>query len=162
MRELVLAFFGSLLPALLYNVNKKNFILVGLSGAIGWFAYMWILEVSGQVILSTFAGAVAVGIYSEAMARIMKLPATVFSIAGIFPLVPGIGAYNTAQLIGENKLTEAGKTGIETVASAGSIALGIMLVSAVFRVYTNSRAAAAVPEPYIKPVKSKKKGKMID
>lgn len=136
MRELVLAFFGSLLPALLNNVNKKRFLWVGISGAAGWFVYSWLLDTTGQVIVSTFAGAVAVGIYSEIMARAMKLPATVFSISGIFPIVPGIGAYNTAQFIVENKLPEAAAKGIETIASAGSIALGVMLVSAMFRFYS--------------------------
>ncbi|MCX7708462.1 MAG: threonine/serine exporter family protein [Clostridia bacterium] len=143
MIELVLAFFGSLLPAALFNVNKKHFIWVGLSGSVGWFAYSGVLNPSEQVILSTFAGAAAVGIYSEIMARALKVPATVFSISGIFPLVPGIGAYNTVQLIVENKLSEAAGKGIETLASAGAIALGIMLISAMFRVVGKARVQKA-------------------
>lgn len=141
MRELVLGFFGSLLLALLYNVNKKHFFWVGLSGSMGWFAYKLVLNASGQVAISTFTGALAVGIFSEFMARRLKLPATVFSISGIFPLVPGIGAYQTAQMMVENRLTEAAITGIETIASAGSIAIGIMLASAIFRTYTRVRVS---------------------
>lgn len=133
MKELVLAFLGSLCPAVLINVDKKKFFWVGLSGSIGWFVFAWVNGITGQTVVATFAGAVSVGLYSECTAKILKSPATVFSISGIFPLVPGIGAYNTAQLIVENKLIEAASKGIETVLSAGAIALGIILMSAVFR-----------------------------
>lgn len=135
MIDLILAFFGSMLPAVLYNVDKKSLFWVGLSGAAGWAAYMLVFGATGQVVFSTFAGAVMVGLYSESMARTIKQPATIFSAAGMFPLVPGIGAYNTVQRIVENNLAEAAGTGIETVASAGAIALGIMLVSVTFRMF---------------------------
>jgi len=134
MGEIVLAFFGSLLPAILYNVNKRHFFWVGLSGVSGWMIYSWLYSDTGQVIVSTFAGAVAVGVFSESMARALKVPATVFSVCGIFPLVPGIGAYNTVQAIVENNLEKAAGVAVETIASAGSIALGIMFASALFRV----------------------------
>jgi uncharacterized membrane protein YjjB (DUF3815 family) len=77
--------------------------------------------------------AVAVGVYSEAAAIILKSPATIFSIPGIFPLVPGIAAYTTVQYIAENKLASAANEAITTAASAGAIAFGIMVVYAVFR-----------------------------
>lgn len=134
MVELILAFFGSLCPAILFNVEKKKFLWIGFSGTSGWLVYSWLLKLTDQVILSTFAGAVAVGIFSEIAARILKSPATVFSVSGIFPLVPGIGAYETVRLIAENNLSEAASKAINTVASAGSIALGIMVVSAAFKV----------------------------
>ena len=129
----MLAFFGSLCPAILFNVDRKKFLWIGLSGSFGWLLYSWAYKISGQVVLSTFVGAVAVGIYSEIAARTLKSPATIFSISGIFPLVPGIGAYNTVQFMVENRLTEAAVSAVETLSSAGSIALGIMLISAVFK-----------------------------
>lgn len=139
MKELILAFLGSLFPAILFNAGKNKFLWVGFSGTIGWIVYAWLLGNTGQVILSTFAGAVAVGLYSECAARKLKSPATVFSVAGIFPLVPGIGAYQTVQYIVESKLAEAASKAVETVTSAGAIALGIMLMSGVFRVMTKIR-----------------------
>lgn len=135
MREIILSFFGSLLPAVLYNVNKKQFLWVGLAGVSGWVVYSMLNASINKVIIATFAGAVAVGIYSETMARVLKYPATVFSVAGMFPLVPGIGAYNTVQAIVENKISDAAAIAVETVASAGSIAVGIMFASALFRIF---------------------------
>lgn len=134
MRELILAFFGSLCPAILFNVKKERFFWVGLSGAIGWAAFIWLNITTGQVVLPTFVGALVVGLYSETMARIIKTPALVFSVSGIFPLVPGLGAYQTVRFIVDGKLQDAASKGIETVASAGAIALGIMFMSAIFKV----------------------------
>ena len=79
------------------------------------------------------------GFYSESAARLLKTPATVYSIAGIFPLVPGIGAYNTVQAIVDNKLMDALSRAVETIASAGAIAFGIMLIAAAFRVVKRYR-----------------------
>ena len=132
-----------MLPALLFNVNKKHFFWVGLSGVIAWFSYSRVLEMYGQIIVATFTGALAVGLFSEFMARVKKLPATVFSISGIFPIVPGYGAYQTVQLMSAGQLSEAAKSGLVTVSSAGSIALGIMLISAFFRVYGNKKTSSS-------------------
>jgi len=133
MSEIVLAFAGSLCAGILFNVKKTNLIWTGLSGTLGWIAYSWLYGITGEIILPTFVGAVIVGLFSESAARILKSPVTVFSISGIFPLVPGIAAYNTVQYIVENRLADAAGKAIETLASAVAIAFGIMLVAAVFR-----------------------------
>ncbi|MEG6613672.1 threonine/serine exporter family protein [Pseudoclostridium thermosuccinogenes] len=145
MKEILLAFFGSLSLAITFNVGRNRFVWAGLSGAVGWIAYSWLYEITGQVIVSTFVGAVCVGLYSEIAARCLKCPATVFSISGIFPLVPGIGAYQTVEYIVGNELAQSASKGIETLASAGCIALGIMLMSAVFRVMKNVKKGRKTP-----------------
>jgi len=132
----ILAFFGSVFPAILINVDRKKLFWVGLSGSLGWLASSLALSLTGQTVLSTLAGAITIGAYSEAMARKLKAPATIFSVSGIFPIVPGLGAYTTVQLIDQGNITEAAAKGVETVASAGAIAIGIMLMSAFFRFLT--------------------------
>lgn len=136
MGNLVLAFIGSMCSGILLNVKRNNLIWVAVSGTLGYLVFSLVNNAKGQIILATFAGAVAVGFYSEIMARLLKSPSTVFSVIGIFPLVPGIAAYNTVQLLVENKLTEAAGKGLETIASAGAIAFGIMLMTALFRFAT--------------------------
>jgi uncharacterized membrane protein YjjB (DUF3815 family) len=83
--------------------------------------------------MASFAGSFAVGIYSELMARKLKTPANQFSIPGIFPLVPGISAYNTIRYIVEQNENAAYSKGTLTIAVAGAIAFGIMLSSTTFR-----------------------------
>lgn len=139
MEEIFLAFIASLCPGIMYNVTRKNLIWVGLSGMFGWITYAAMLEYNGNVVFSSFLGAVVVGLYSESVARIRKAPAMVFSVPGIFPLVPGIAIYNSTQYIAENSLLEAASTGIEAISSAAAIACGILITSAVFRIIKKKR-----------------------
>jgi uncharacterized membrane protein YjjB (DUF3815 family) len=135
MKELALAYLGSYFPSVIFNIDRRNIHLAGVSGALGWGVYTFFLNRTDGVIFPIFMGAVAIGVYGEIMARIRKTPATIFTIAGIFPLVPGIGAYNTVLAIVENRLMDAYTIGLETIGSAGAIAFGIMLASAIFRFF---------------------------
>ncbi|MFZ5987060.1 MAG: threonine/serine exporter family protein [Bacillota bacterium] len=135
MKEIILAFIGSICPGILYNVEKRNLVWIGLCGMSGWITYSRFYALTGELAFSTFLGAVAVGIYSESLARLLRAPTTIFSIPGIFPLVPGITAYSVIQYITERRLYEAASKGIEAVSSAGAIAFGILLTSAVFRIF---------------------------
>lgn len=134
MGEIILAFIASICPGIMYNVTRRNLLWVGLSGMLGWITYAGMLDSTGNVIFSSFFGAIIVGLYSESVARLRKAPAMVFSIPGIFPLVPGIAIYNSTQYIAENNLLESANTGIQAIASAAAIACGILLTSAIFRI----------------------------
>jgi len=131
--QIILAFFGSIFPAILFNIDRKKILWAGLCGAIGWTVYLLVFYETGSAISASFVGAIAVGVYSESLARIIKTPAFGFLIPGIFPLVPGFTAYTTLRYIVENNLSEALNKGIETIAVGGSIAFGIMLSTAIFK-----------------------------
>lgn len=133
MKELVLAYFGSIFPCVIFNIDRRNLHFAGLGGAIGWGVYGIIANTSYGVVFAVFLGAAAVGLYSEIMARIRKSPASIFAFGGIFPLVPGIGAYNTVLAIVKGRVSDAYSFGLETIGSAGAIAFGIMLASAIFK-----------------------------
>jgi uncharacterized membrane protein YjjB (DUF3815 family) len=135
MNELLYSFAGSLCAGVLFNAKRNRLIWIGFSGAVAWFAFYLLRMNNGSLVFATFVGAVAVGIYSETAAILLKSPATIFSIPGIFPLVPGIAAYTTVQYIVENKLTNAANEAVATIASAGAIAFGIMVVYATFRFF---------------------------
>lgn len=131
--QIVLAFFGSIFPVILFNIDRKKIIWTGFCGAIGWATYLVIYKYTYSPIMASFAGSFIVGIYSEFMARKLKTPAVQFSIPGIFPLVPGITAYNTINHLVEQNYSLAYSTNIQTIAIGGSIAFGIMLSSTTFR-----------------------------
>lgn len=135
-----LAFLGSFAPSLFMNVERRLLLWAGLGGALGYFI-PFVFNTSGSFSLAqTFAGALIVGLYSELMAKYHETPATAFSIPGIFPLVPGIAAYQTVQSIVENKIRDAVYYGFNTVVKAFAIAFGIMLVSSVFRQIRSKKA----------------------
>lgn len=139
MQEFVLAFVGSFCAGLLFNVKGSRLLLTGFSGVLGWMVYIWTSGMTGSSMISIFAGAVAVGVYSETAARIFKSPASVFSIPGIFPIVPGIAAYEAIQFLFSDKLPNAGEKIVETLSGAGAIAFGILLVTAGFRFFSRKK-----------------------
>lgn len=129
----LLSFLGSLAPSMIMNTEKRLLLWAGLGGALG-YCIPYILNVYASFgIAQTFAGALIIGLYSELMAKYKETPATVFSIPGIYPLVPGIAAYQTIQSIVENRIQDAIFYGINTVVKAFAIAFGIMIVSSLFR-----------------------------
>lgn len=139
MEQIVLSFITSIAPAVVFNTSRRNLVWAGLSGVIGWIIYIFLFERTGDVILSVFAGALGIGIYSETMARFLKTPATVYTLPGIFPIVPGVPAYNTIEYIVKQDILNAVTTGLQTLGSSCAIAFGIMLASAVFRFYSRIR-----------------------
>ena len=140
MQALILAYLGSVCAGLVFNVRGYKLFYTGLSGAVGWMVYIWLLFFTGHSMMSIFAGAIAVGIYSESAARLLKAPSTIFSIPGIFPIVPGIAAYETIQFMVSNDLYKAGGKLVETLAGAGAIAFGILIVTAMFRIASKTKA----------------------
>lgn len=132
-KQIVLAFLGSIFPVILFNIDRKKIIWAGFCGALGWTAYLLVYNHINSSVMAYFSGAFIVGIYSEFMARKLKTPAVEFSIPGTFPLVPGITAYKTINYIVEQNYSLAYSKGMQTIAAAGAIAFGIMLSSTTFR-----------------------------
>ncbi|MBD5638240.1 threonine/serine exporter family protein [Clostridium botulinum] len=135
-KQIILAFFGSVFPVVLFNIDRKKIIWTGFAGSIGWTAYLIVYNYIHSPVMSSFVGAFMVGVYSEFMARKLKTPAMQFSIPGIFPLVPGITAYYAINSIVEQNYSLAYSKGFQTVAVGGAIAFGIMLSSTTVRFIT--------------------------
>lgn len=132
-KEIILAFLGSVFPVILFNIDRKKIIWTGFCGAIGWGTYLVFFKHNYSATMASFAGSFAVGLYSEIMARKLKTPAIEFSIPGMFPLVPGITAYKTISCIVEQNYSAAYSKGIQTIIVCGAIGFGIMLASTTFR-----------------------------
>jgi uncharacterized membrane protein YjjB (DUF3815 family) len=136
----LLAFIGSFATSLTFNIKGHKLVFAGFSGLIGYFVYSVVFHITGHSNFAILIGATVVGLYSETAARVLKSPATVFSIPGILPLVPGIAAYEMIRfLVGSEPVSAVGKL-TETLGGAGAIAFGIMLVTAVFRSVTGTRS----------------------
>lgn len=126
--QIIAAFFATLSFSVLFNVDKKELILCGLNGSVGWLFYNLSLENNFSIITSTFIFSVIITSMSRFLANIRKTPITVFLISGIIPLVPGAGVYYTMYNIINGKNAEAALKGIETLRIAGAIAIGIILI----------------------------------
>ena len=122
------AFVGTVAFALLFGVPRRFYPGCGFIGAAGWLLYL-LLEGAGlSAAEATFFAALAVALLSRFAAVWQKCPATVFLIAGIFPLVPGAGIYWTSYYLVTGALADARATGFSAVKTAVAIVLGIILV----------------------------------
>lgn len=134
------AFFGCLAFCVVLGQRKALLVPSALGGSIGWGVYL-LLAPAGSDILQYFMGAIAVAVYAEIMARVFKAPSTGFLVGGILPLVPGGGIYYTMEycLAGDTMLFLT--TGIHTLGVAGSMAVGLLLVSSLVRMFRRGLAA---------------------
>lgn len=130
-KMMLLAFGGSVFPVILFNIDRKKIIYAGIGGVLGWFTYSAILTRTSSPVIASIFGGVAVNLYSELMARIIRTPASMFYVPGIFPLVPGITAYSTINYLVQRNFSAAQNSGMLMLGIAGGIGFGIMLSSAI-------------------------------
>jgi uncharacterized membrane protein YjjB (DUF3815 family) len=129
----IYAFLATLGFGVLFNIKGKNLFFASIGGAITWFIYLLSLKLNASTLIALFLAALAAGIYSEILARILKAPVTIFSICSVIPLVPGGGMYYTMLASVQGDINKFLNTGLDTVAGAGSIAVGILLASSFTR-----------------------------
>ncbi|MDF9824177.1 uncharacterized membrane protein YjjB (DUF3815 family) [Breznakia sp. PF5-3] len=127
--KVICAFMASLFFGVLFNVKKDNLIFAGFGGAIGCFVFEVITMIGWGNNLSIFMAAIAFASYSEVIARIRKTTVTTFALSALIPLVPGNGMYLTMLSIVNDDLQAALDIGLDTLSSAGLLALGILFVS---------------------------------
>ncbi len=116
-----------------FNIKLRHMIMAGIGGTLTQFIFL-AFEMSGtNEMLCYFFSAAAVSVYSEIMARRLHVPVNMYLVIGIIPLVPGGYMYNTMiTLIGGDTETFFGMF-LTAVGMAGSIAMGVFVVSAIVR-----------------------------
>lgn len=129
--EVVSAFIASLAFGIIFNIKNRNLFFAALCGALGWFVYKLSLNNGFSDTLSLFFASISLSTYSEVFARVLKTPVTTFIIVALIPLVPGGGMYYTMVEAITGNIMSSLEIGIETIASAGVLAIGIILVSTI-------------------------------
>lgn len=136
--QCVYAFFACAAFSVFFNLGKRWMPLTCLGGALGWFVYLLLGWQSD--VYAYFLATVVIAIYSEVMARVCHVPVTLFLTTGILPLVPGAGMYYTMKYCASGDMALFMETGVHTLALAGAIALGIVLVTSLVRMWKVMRS----------------------
>lgn len=123
---------------LVFNVRGKLIFFTSLGGAIGWFIYLLFSPLQNDIV-QFFIATVVITIYSEVMARVHKVPVTGYLLIALLPMVPGGGIYYTMEYCIAGNTQMFLETGLHTLGIAGSLALGILLVSSLNRLWGMSR-----------------------
>lgn len=133
-KMMVGSFFASLGFGVLFNIRGNKLLLAGIGGSIGGIVYHAAMLAGCSELVAMFWGSIALSLYSEIFARICKTPVTTFIICALIPLVPGGGMYRMMLQAIEGNVIQALTIGLDTLTIAGSLVLGILVVSTVMKV----------------------------
>ena len=120
---------------LVFNVHGWGKALCVLGGAITWAVYCLAEYIGASSLLCFFIATVAATVFSEIMARVRKYPATSYLIISLLPLIPGAGIYYTAQQAVQKNLSGFLSYGSNTIYTAGTMAVGILIVTSIIRLW---------------------------
>lgn len=135
--KIAAVFMMSASIGILYRIPRRLLFYDGLVGVITWLVMYTTTQAGGNIILADFLGSIALGVVAEALARLLKKPATIFIIPGFIPLVPGGEAFATIRFMVEGHYTDGVSMGMKTILIGGAIAFGIFVSSTVYRLMIN-------------------------
>lgn len=120
--------------SILFNIHGPGGAICALGGVLTWAIYVLTARHSGEI-MGYFWGSVFASAYAEIMARIRKYPAISYLIVSIFPLIPGAGIYYFMNHAVHGEMELFASRAMNTAAIAGVMAVGILLVSTLVRLY---------------------------
>lgn len=129
--QIAASMIGVIAFAVCFGTPWRLCVRCGITGAISWTVY-WILYNEGvSLAVATVIAAMLLTVVGRIFSAVKQVPATIFIVSGIFPLVPGAGLYYTAYYIMVDNIAMAGEKGIETFKIALAIAIGLSIGSAI-------------------------------
>ena len=123
----------------IFNIHGFGSFLCALGGGITWAAFCIVQAWGGQDLICYFGATVVAAVFAEVMARIRKYPATSYLISCLLPLIPGSGIYYAAQQAMQGNSQGFVFYSTRTLAIAGCMAVGILLVVTLTKVITTHR-----------------------
>lgn len=134
--QLLCALIGTVGFALVFDIKMKRLVPASIGGLLCWGIYLLMIYFKANIFFATFVSSVFGGLYSEVLARILKAPTTVFMVPAVIPLIPGSSLFYTMQYAVLNDWALCKSFCLETVLYIGGIALGLSIVSAIFKIFT--------------------------
>ena len=124
---------------LVFNIHGSGAILCSLGAALTTLVYSLTDYYLGYDMIAFFFGALFASLFSEIMARIRKKPAVAYLFISILPMIPGVGIYYTTNYLVQGEMSAFADSGVHTIAIAGTIAVGILIISTLVRLFYNLR-----------------------
>ena len=124
---------------LIFNIHGYGNLLCALGGCLTWAVFCIVQGLGGGELLCYFVSTVVAAIFAEVMARIRKYPAISYLITSLLPLIPGAGVYYAAQQAVRGNTDGFVSYGTHTLAIAGCMAVGILLVVTITKIITTRR-----------------------
>ncbi len=119
-----------------FNIHGKGSVLCALGGGLSWAVFRIAQCLGADTIGAYFLAAITASAYSEIMARVRKYPAISYLVVSIIPLLPGAGVYRSTACILVGDMAGFSENAMQTVAIAGAIAVGILIISTLARLWS--------------------------
>lgn len=131
--QIITATTGALGFSIFFRVSEKNVIASTIGGGLGWALYLLIFHLTDSMLISNFAAALFVYLYSQAMGGMLKAPSNVYLVPGTIPLIPGGALYYTMKgLLDGDKVvfwSNLKSTVIVTFGLATGIIVGTVMIT---------------------------------
>lgn len=132
--DFVLSAVAAMGFAIFFNIPRRVIPIAGITGGSGWVVSVVLQKLGVGTVWAFFAAAVLVSFLAEIFARKTQNPSTLFSIPGIYPLVPGYGLYNTMYHFTAGEMNTGIMILMQTLGVAGAIAVGIITMNSIWSV----------------------------
>lgn len=139
MIQLLMAFLGTMGFGMMFRVKWDRLLLCSLGGLLSWAVFLVMGLCFQQEAPSYFFASVAVTIYAEILARVVKCPTTVFLVVSEVPLIPGGSLYRAMSSFMAQDYAAFSQQGFNTLIYAGAIAVGMLFPMSVFQLVRRTR-----------------------
>ena len=131
---------GSILLAVIFGVRIKHLPYATICAVITHITYTVIVFFEFSPFLAALISTALTTITAEIFARLRHTPASIFTVCGIIPIVPGGNMYLSMRGFIEKDYSTAIKQLTTTSQIGLGIALGIVAISIVMNIITNRKA----------------------
>jgi len=119
--------------AFVFNVRGRDLPVSACIGALGWAVYLSVAALGRAESIAYFSAAIVVVLFAELASRLLNRPATTWVVCAIIPLTPGGGMYYMMSESLAGDMDGAIAVGFATLGTAGAIAAGLAIGSAIAR-----------------------------
>ena len=123
-----------------FNIHGPGMLICVLGGILTWAVYDLGIMYGISEYMSYFIASAVASLFAEIMARIRKYPAISYLVVSVFPLLPGGGIYYTMCHAVNGDTALFSQRGMQTISIAGAMAVGILMISTLFRLITTWRS----------------------
>lgn len=131
--QFVISFITTLGFSFFFQVRPRALLSASIAGACGWVLCVYAVDHGMSLIFANFFAALLIGLFAEILARYEKNPVTIYIVPGILPLVPGFRIYYMMNFFVDGDLNAGIQQGISAFFIALALALGIITISAFFK-----------------------------
>lgn len=128
--NVILGYFAAIFVSFARGASVKTALYASLISALSYFVFLVVPHDKSAYFIST----AVLMLLCEIFARILKKPAIIFLVIGIYPLVPGSGLYQTFLEIFNRNYSSALKVGGDTLVNLTIMAVSIAFVSTCFKI----------------------------